>query len=102
MTATPARHGPAAIQHAAGNVTSWLLEWGNEPGYRLYISGDTVLFEGLEEVARRFTTNIASLHFGAAQAERFGPVSITLMAAEEAQLASMLGEAMIIPIYYEG
>lgn len=102
VTATPARHGPAEVQHATGDVTGWLLEWGHEPGHTLYISGDTVLFEGLEEVARRFPANVALLHFGAAQAERFGPVSITLTASEGAQVAAFLGEALIIPIHYEG
>lgn len=102
VTATPARHGPAEVQHAAGEVTGWLLEWGNEPRHTLYISGDTVLFEGMEEVARRFPIEIALLHFGAAQVERFGPVSITLTAVEGAQFAALLGEATIIPIHYEG
>jgi L-ascorbate metabolism protein UlaG (beta-lactamase superfamily) len=102
VTATPARHGPAEIKFATGDVTGWLLEWEDEPGGALYISGDTVLFEGLEAVARRFQVAVALLHFGAAQAKRFGPVSITLTAAEGARFAALLGEATIIPIHYEG
>jgi L-ascorbate metabolism protein UlaG (beta-lactamase superfamily) len=102
VTATPARHGPAAIQQAAGDVTGWLLEWGHDPGYTLYISGDTVFFEGLEEIARRFPVSAALLHFGAAQVARFGPVPITLTAREGQRLAALLGEALIIPIHYEG
>jgi L-ascorbate metabolism protein UlaG (beta-lactamase superfamily) len=102
VTATPARHGPAEIQHATGDVTGWLLEWGDEPRGTLYISGDTVFFEGLEEVARRFPINVALLHLGAAQAERFGPFSITLTAEEAGQCATLLGEATIIPLHYEG
>jgi L-ascorbate metabolism protein UlaG (beta-lactamase superfamily) len=102
VTATPARHGPAEIQFATGDVTGWLLEWEDEPRGALYISGDTVLFEGLEEVAKRFPVIVALLHFGAAQAERFGPVSITLTAVEGARFAAMLEEATIIPIHYEG
>ena len=102
VTAIPARHGPAEIERATGEVTGWLLEWGNEPDRTLYISGDTVLFQRLEEVARRFPVNVALLHLGAAQVERFGPVSITLTASEGAHLAALLGDAMIIPIHYEG
>lgn len=102
VTATPARHGPAAIQPATGDVTGWLLEWGHEPGHTLYISGDTVFFEGLEEVARRFPVNVALLHFGAAQVERFGPVPITLTAREGQRLAALLKETLIVPIHYEG
>jgi L-ascorbate metabolism protein UlaG (beta-lactamase superfamily) len=102
VTATPARHGPAEIQHATGDVTGWLLAWENESRGTLYISGDTVLFEKLEEVARRFPINVALLHMGAAQAERFGPFSITLTAEEGVRLAALLGEVTIIPIHYEG
>ena len=102
VTATPARHGPAEIQRATGEVTGWLLEWEDEPRGALCISGDTVLFKGLEEVARRFQVKVALLHFGAAQVKRFGPVSITLTASEGAQFAALLGEATIIPIHYEG
>jgi L-ascorbate metabolism protein UlaG (beta-lactamase superfamily) len=82
---------PRGVQHATGDVTGWLLEWENEPGCTLYISGDTVLFEGVEAVVRRFPINVALLHFGAAQAKRFDPVSITLTASEGAQLAALLG-----------
>ena len=102
VTAIPTRHGPAEIERATGEVTGWLLEWGNEPGHMLYISGDLVPFQGLEEGARRFPINFALLHFGAAQAERFGPVSITLTASEGAHIAALLGDAIIIPIHYEG
>lgn len=102
VTATPARHGPEEVQKAVGDVTGWLLEWGSGPGHTLYISGDTVLFEGVEEVARRSRVDIALLHFGAAQVERLGPVHITLTASEGARISALLGEALIIPIHYEG
>ncbi len=102
VTATPARHGPAHIQQAVGDVTGWLIEWENAHGGALYISGDTVLFEGMEEVARRFHIVVALLHFGAAQAERFGPYSITLTGKEGAQFAAMIEGATIIPIHDEG
>ncbi len=61
-----------------------------------------MLFEGVEDVARRFPVTVALLHFGAAQPERFGPVSITLTASEGAQIAALLGEALVLPIHYEG
>lgn len=102
VTATPARHGPEEIQEATGNVTGWMLEWEGQRRGALYISGDTVLFEGLAAIARRYQVGVALLHFGAARAQRFGPAHITFTAAEGAQAASMLGEATIVPIHYEG
>ncbi len=102
VTATPACHGPAEIQPAAGDVTGWLIEWEDARRGVLYISGDTVLFKGMEEVATRYHVAVALLHFGAAQAEQFGPFPITLTAVEGARFAAMIGEATIIPIHYEG
>lgn len=102
VTATPARHGPEKMLEAVGSVNGWILEWAGQRRGALYISGDTVLFEGLEEVARRYRIGVALLHCGAARAQRFGPSHLTLTSAEGAQLAKMLGEATIIPIHYEG
>jgi L-ascorbate metabolism protein UlaG (beta-lactamase superfamily) len=102
VTATPARHGPAEVQQATGPVNGWILEWEGQQHGTLYVSGDTVLFEGLEEIARRYHIGIALLHLGAAHAERFGPDPLTLTAEEGARFAKMLGEAIIIPIHYEG
>lgn len=102
VTATPARHGPEQVASAAGPVTGWLLEWDGQRHGALYISGDTVLFPGVEEVARRQRIGIALLHCGAARAQRFGPYDITLTGAEAAQVARLLGDATIIPLHYEG
>lgn len=102
VTSTPASHGPSEIQHATGDVTGWLLEWDGQQHGALYISGDTVLFPGLEEVARRYRIAVALLHCGAARAERFGPVDITFTGEEAALFTKMLGTATIIPIHYEG
>jgi len=103
ITATPARHGPEEVKAATGDVNGWILEWEGQRHGALYISGDTVLFEGLEEVARRYRIAVALLHLGAAYAQRFGSVHLTLTGAEGAQFAMMLGEAAtIIPIHYDG
>jgi len=102
VTATPARHGSEEIKEATGHVNGWMLEWEGQRRGTLYISGDTVLYEGLEEVARRYRVGVALLHFGAARAQRFGPTHITLTGVEGAQFAQMLGEATIVPLHYEG
>jgi L-ascorbate metabolism protein UlaG (beta-lactamase superfamily) len=102
VTATPARHGPEQVASAAGPVTGWLLEWDGQRHGALYISGDTVLFPGVEEIARSQHIGIALLHCGAARAQRFGPYDITLTGAEAAQVARLLGDATIIPLHYEG
>ncbi len=102
VTAVPARHGPAEIAAATGTVTGWLLQWEGQRRGALYISGDTVLFEGLEEIARRHTISIALLHFGAARVQRFGPAFLTLTGVEGASFARRLGQATIVPLHFEG
>lgn len=102
VTAMPARHGPAELQQATGDVTGWLLEWEEQRAGALYVSGDTMLFEGLEEMARRYRVGVALLHCGAGQTAVFGPFPLTLTGAQSVRFAALLGEAIIIPIHYEG
>jgi L-ascorbate metabolism protein UlaG (beta-lactamase superfamily) len=102
VTATPARHGPPELAEAMGDVNGWLLQWEGQQRGALYISGDTVLFEQLQEIPRRYQVGTALLHFGAAHFDVLGPVHLTFTADEGAQFARELGESLIIPIHYEG
>jgi L-ascorbate metabolism protein UlaG (beta-lactamase superfamily) len=102
VTATPARHGPEEIKEATGHVNGWMLEWEGQRRSALYISGDTVLYEDMEEIARRYRVGVALLHFGAARTQRFGQAHLTLTGAEGAQFAQVLGAATIVPLHYEG
>ncbi len=102
VTATPARHGPEEIKEAIGDVTGWIIEWDNQGRGALYISGDTVLFDDLEEIGQRYHVGVALLHFGAARVSVYGPFHLTFTAEEGAQFAKMLGDAIILPIHYEG
>jgi L-ascorbate metabolism protein UlaG (beta-lactamase superfamily) len=102
VTATPARHGPPELEEAMGDVNGWILQWDGQRRGALYISGDTVLFEKLQEIPQRYQVGTALLHFGAAHFDVLGPVHLTLTANEGAQFARTLGESTIIPIHYEG
>lgn len=103
VIAMPARHGPPEVApNVTGNVNGWLLEWEGQRHGALYISGDTVFYDGLEEITRRYRISVALLHFGAARVERFGPANLTLSAREGARLAALIPQATIIPIHYEG
>src|SRR5579859_7427663 len=53
VTATPAHHGPEEILEAIGDVSGWIVEWEGQQG-ALYISGDTVFYDELEEIGRRY------------------------------------------------
>jgi L-ascorbate metabolism protein UlaG (beta-lactamase superfamily) len=65
VTATPARHGPLLSRPITGDVTGFALSWPGQPNGVLWISGDTVLYDGLRRVAERLTVDTAVVHLGA-------------------------------------
>jgi L-ascorbate metabolism protein UlaG (beta-lactamase superfamily) len=104
ITATPARHGPPGGDR--GPVIGFLLsdaERSNDPrAPSIYISGDTVWYEGVEEVARRADVRVAFLFMGAARVREVGPAHLTMTADEGVLAAHAMPDAVIVPLHYEG
>lgn len=100
VTATPARHGPAGGDR--GPVIGFLLTSTIPDAAAIYISGDTVWYDGVEEIARRFHVDYAFLFMGAARVPSVGPQHLTLTAEEGVRLAQALPEAIILPLHFEG
>jgi len=99
VTATPARHGPAHLDR--GPVIGFLLE-GSAPAGAIYLSGDTVWYDGMAEVARRVEVRTAVLFMGAAKLAAVGPWPLTLTAEDAVQAALAFSEATIVPLHFEG
>jgi hypothetical protein len=59
VTATPARHGPATGDR--GPVIGFLLDDPAVDAPAIYISGDTVWYDGTAEVARRARVGVAEV-----------------------------------------
>lgn len=100
ITATPARHGPVHMDR--GPVIGFVLEPSDQPELIVYISGDTVWYEGVAEVAKRFPARVAILFMGAAKVEAVGPWNLTFTAQEAIEAAKVLSRATIVPLHYEG
>ena len=68
ITATPAQHHPGWLpKFFAGHVIGFVIENSNNDEV-IYITGDTVYFKGIEEIARRFQKiSIALIHVGGVQ-----------------------------------
>lgn len=100
VTGTPARHGPEGGDR--GPVIGFLLRQGDaaEPG--VYVSGDTVWYDGVAQVARRQPIGLALLFMGAARVREVGPAHLTFTAAEAVEAARAFGDASIAPLHYEG
>jgi L-ascorbate metabolism protein UlaG (beta-lactamase superfamily) len=99
VTATPARHGPEGIEAIAGDVIGFVVEAPGSPTF--YISGDTVYYEALDEIGRRFSVDVAFLHLGDAHIDALGDVSLTMNGDEGAQLTRSLGAPTVVPVHYD-
>jgi L-ascorbate metabolism protein UlaG (beta-lactamase superfamily) len=102
VTATPARHGPPLSRPVAGDVVGFSLRWDGQEDGVLWISGDTVLFEGLREVARRLHVDTAVLHLGGVRFPVTGPLRYSMTGAQAVQLCALLDARTVVPVHYEG
>jgi len=100
IVATPARHGPHDGDR--GPVIGFAIHLLHAPSRAVYISGDTVWYEGVEEVARRFSVRAAVLNLGAARVPEVGPRHLTMTAAEAVEFARAVPGATIVPLHFEG
>jgi L-ascorbate metabolism protein UlaG (beta-lactamase superfamily) len=100
ITGTPARHGPVGGDR--GPVTGFILNFTDAPEDCVYISGDTVWYEGVEEVARRFKVTTAVLFMGASVVPQVGSGHLTMTAAEGVFAARVFGNARIVPLHCAG
>lgn len=101
ITAVPAQHGPEGTQEVTGPVTGFLVQ--TMSGARIYISGDTILFSGTDEIARRFApVDIAVLHLGRVRIGPFGDMEFSLSAEKAIRFAESLEAKQIVPVHFEG
>ncbi|SDR53548.1 L-ascorbate metabolism protein UlaG, beta-lactamase superfamily [Rhizobiales bacterium GAS113] len=100
ITATPARHGPVGIEPISGDVIGFVLAFSDEPRRAVYVSGDTVWYEGVAEVARRFDVRLAILFTGSAKPR--GAFHMTMDANDAIEAAHAFKEAAVTAIHNEG
>jgi L-ascorbate metabolism protein UlaG (beta-lactamase superfamily) len=98
ITATPARHGPHGIEPLAGDVIGFVL--ASKQGRPIYISGDTVWYDGVAEVARRFKAGVVMPFAGAAQTR--GPFHLTMDTNDTIETARAFADATIVPVHTDG
>jgi L-ascorbate metabolism protein UlaG (beta-lactamase superfamily) len=78
------------------------LEWPGQEHGGLYVSGDTVFFGGIKNIARRFQVSVAVIHFGGVKFAVSGPARYTLTSAAGLQVARALRARTVVPIHFEG
>lgn len=102
ITATPCRHGPPLSQPITGDVIGFALGWQGQQHGVLWISGDTVLYDGVRELANRFRVSVALLHLGGVQFPVTGPLRYTMTAGDAIELCQLMRPRTIVPVHYEG
>jgi L-ascorbate metabolism protein UlaG (beta-lactamase superfamily) len=101
VTATPCRHGPPLSRPLAGNVIGFALRVEDTHSV-VWVSGDTVMFRGIREVARRLPVDIALLHLGGVQFPITGPVRYSMTAAQAVEALRLVRPRIAVPVHYEG
>lgn len=102
LTALPGRHGPPLVALALPEVMGTMVEFLDPRGkveYRLYLSGDTRVFDELREIPKRFAPiDLALLHLGGT---RLLGVLVTMDAAEGLQMLQLLDPDLAVPLHYD-
>jgi L-ascorbate metabolism protein UlaG (beta-lactamase superfamily) len=102
ITATPGRHGPPVVDWVLPDVMGSILEFEEgaaDAGRRLYISGDTLVFDDLHEIPRRYPAiDLALLHLGGT---RVLGILVTMDAEQGVEALQIIRPALAIPIHYD-
>ncbi|KAL5386745.1 hypothetical protein PMIN06_010537 [Paraphaeosphaeria minitans] len=120
ITGMPGKHvppGPLAVANdvlgAVPPVNGWMIELGYaegpeqfENGYRIYISGDTLMIDELKEIPERYkgkNIDLMLIHLGGTTIP--GPsmplLMVTMDAKQGVQLMQLINPDLTIPIHYD-
>lgn len=101
ITSMPGRHGPGVINALLPPVMGSMLEFQNsarQTKFRIYITGDTLVYEKLSEIPQRYPDiDLALLHLGGTKV--FG-VLLTMDASQGVQAIQIIAPRTAIPIHY--
>jgi L-ascorbate metabolism protein UlaG (beta-lactamase superfamily) len=100
VTALPGRHAPLGLSVALPDVMGSYLELTRSAGdtVRIYITGDTLMYEGIREIAERIPKiDLAFLHLGGT---RVMGVTVTMDADQGIELMRMVEPRRAVPIHY--
>lgn len=104
ITAIPAQHtNIKKLDSIMGKVLGFTIEWEGQKNGCIYISGDTVLFEGIYELEKKKKIDVAILHLGAGAFPYLKKnLRVTMNGEEAITTTILLNPNVVIPIHYEG
>jgi L-ascorbate metabolism protein UlaG (beta-lactamase superfamily) len=100
ITACPGRHGPGLVDLVLPDVMGSVLELvGDSTSPRVYVSGDTLVFDGLQEIARRYPElDVAVLHLGGTKV--LG-ILVTMDAEQGVEAVRRLQPDVVLPVHFD-
>jgi L-ascorbate metabolism protein UlaG (beta-lactamase superfamily) len=99
ITATPAKHAPQPLQALLPKVMGSILEigWGGRARYRMYITGDTLMYDGIKQIAERYPDiDLCVIHLGGT---RIAGVLLTMDAAQGISALRVVQPKVAVPIH---
>ena len=101
ITATPGRHGPLPVSIFLPQVMGSILDFQNKDDHRLlrlYITGDTLVFDSIKEIPRRYSDiDVALLHLGGTTVMG---IMLTMDGKEGVEMFRIINPKRAIPIHY--
>ena len=107
ITATPGRHGPLPVAMFLPQVMGSILDFNVKEEntdssrshlLRIYITGDTLVFDDIKEIPKRYSDiNIALLHLGGTKVMG---IMVTMDAKEGLEMFNIINPRKAIPIHY--
>jgi L-ascorbate metabolism protein UlaG (beta-lactamase superfamily) len=102
ITAMPGRHGPRLISALLPPVMGSMLEFETSAGdrlLRLYITGDTLVFDKIHEIRARYSDiDLALLHLGGT---RVLGILVTMDGRQGVEMMRAVSPHISIPIHYD-
>jgi len=100
ITSCPGQHGPGLVDRALPDVMGSVIEFGSgDRPRRMYISGDTLLVDDLEEIPRRYPhIDVAVFHLGGT---RVMGVLVTMDADQGVEAVRLIDAGTSIPVHYD-
>jgi len=103
ITSTPGRHGAAGVAVLLPKVMGSVLDFGanaDSPDYRMYISGDTLVYDDIQTIPQRFPgIDLALLHLGGTRI--LGVFKVTMDGKDGVQMLQVIRPKKAIPIHYD-
>lgn len=100
LTAAPAQHGPPIVARALPETMGSVMEFagGGSVDYRIYQTGDTLIFQGIDEIPRRYPElDLMLLHLGGTKV--LG-VTVTMNGAQGADMVRRIRAAHVLPVHF--